>query len=91
MVCGFSILSACSSKDLPEQVQPQPVQQTISPTDLPAADPTDIPTALPTKAAVEVEQVVEKPSIKTKLEATDPGSVSLINGRPTFVEFFAFW
>ena len=29
--------------------------------------------------------------VRTKLEATDPGTVSLANGTPTLVEFFAFW
>jgi hypothetical protein len=29
--------------------------------------------------------------VRTALEATDPTTVNLAVGRPTFVEFFAFW
>jgi len=31
------------------------------------------------------------PPIKTALEASDPASVNLVAGKPTLLEFFAFW
>lgn len=92
ILVGFSILSACSSKSPPEQAQPLPspvVQEAVVPTDLPPATSTAIPAFLPTEA--EMEQIVEKPRVKTNIQASNPNEVSLVNGRPTFVEFFAFW
>ncbi|MGW8224298.1 MAG: hypothetical protein ACWGOY_01095, partial [Anaerolineales bacterium] len=31
------------------------------------------------------------PPIKTALEASDPAGVNLVSGKPTLLEFFAFW
>ena len=31
------------------------------------------------------------PTIRTELAATDPATVNFASGRPTLVEFFAFW
>ena len=46
----------------------------------PEAATDSVPTAAPTLRPV-----------RTALEATDPTTVNLAVGRPTFVEFFAFW
>jgi hypothetical protein len=32
-----------------------------------------------------------EPIIRTELAATDPATVDLASGKPTLVEFFAFW
>ena len=51
--------------------------------------------APPTQALVSPQpgQVTEPTAatIRTELHATDPASVNLASGKPTLVEFFAFW
>ena len=56
--------------------------------------PQDTPTNVPEQ--VETEEIVQAAeptlvAVKSALEATDPGSVSLASGGPVLVEFFAFW
>jgi hypothetical protein len=53
----------------------KPTTDVASPTAV-SATPTDVPT---------------KKLVKAALEATDPGTVQLVAGKPQFVEFFAFW
>lgn len=59
-----------------------PVEASAAPTvgALTATEPAPLPTDPPPP----------KP-VRSELEATDPTGVSLANGRPTLVEFFAFW
>ena len=54
---------------------------------------TEVPTTPAQAAATDsVSTTVPTPRpVRTALEATDPTTVSLAVGRPTFVEFFAFW
>jgi len=61
-------------------VLPRTQVPTAPPTPAPAAATDSVSTAAPTPRPV-----------RTALEATDPTTVSLAVGRPTFVEFFAFW
>jgi hypothetical protein len=57
-----------------------------------ADDATDAPTVEPTQEEVVVPtEASPKPVLKTALVATNPGSVNLTSGKPTLVEFFAFW
>ena len=49
----------------------------------PAIDPTAVPLAEPSQEAV--------PTAREGLEATDPSAVVFASGKPTLVEFFAFW
>jgi ABC-type Na+ efflux pump permease subunit len=56
----------------------------------------ELPTSSPDEgtiesAIVEPTEEVQKPELKTGLVATDPDSVNLSSGKPTLVEFFAFW
>jgi hypothetical protein len=53
------------------------------------AGPTLQPSVSPI-GSLTVTQAATAP-VRTELEASDPTTVSLANGRPTLVEFFAFW
>jgi ABC-type transport system substrate-binding protein len=71
-------------------------QPAATPTALTApAEPTAIAVASPsTVAATSPATAAVSPTarpLRTALEATDPTTVSLANGQPTLVEFFAFW
>ncbi len=55
------------------------MQPTAAPTEGRSPEPALPPTAGPT------------PTVRPGLEATDPTTVVLASGGPTFVEFFAFW
>lgn len=65
----------------PPTQQPQEGELPISPPDEGTTE----------SAAVEPTEQVQKPELKTGLVATDPESVNLSSGKPTLVEFFAFW
>jgi len=54
------------------------------------AAPSVAPAALPPTAQVVPAQPAA-PTIRTELAATDPTTVNLASGKPTLVEFFAFW
>jgi hypothetical protein len=67
-----------------------------TPTQVALLPPTVVPTApaTPPPAAANDSASTATPTprpVRTALEATDPTTVSLAVGRPTFVEFFAFW
>ena len=67
-----------------------------TPTQAAALPPTAVPSAsaTPAPAAVTDSEATMAPTprpVRTALEATDPTTVNLAVGRPTFVEFFAFW
>jgi hypothetical protein len=67
-----------------------------TPTQVAALPRTEVSTApatpAPAAATDSVSTTVPTPRpVRTALEATDPTTVSLAVGRPTFVEFFAFW
>lgn len=66
-----------------------PPESTATSIPLPATEPTavnnaDVPTPVP------VPQVLVTPR-GDALEATDPRTVTIGNGQPVLVEFFAFW
>ncbi len=52
------------------------------------ASPTEEPEA-PAEPATQAS--TEVPQVRQELSASDPGSVNLASGKPTLVEFFAFW
>lgn len=95
VLLGF-LISACSGGETQElipptattviQVDPEPTQdiEVDSATDTPVAEDTPEAVILPTEEP-------RQPTLKTTLVATDPGSVNLTSGKPTLVEFFAFW
>ena len=60
----------------------------VPPTVVPSAPATSAPEA--TTDSVSTTAPTPRP-VRTALEATDPTTVNLAVGRPTFVEFFAFW
>lgn len=68
------------------QVDPEPRQDAVveSATETPVVGSTPEEVVVPTNES-------PKPELKTSLVATDPGSVNLTSGKPTLVEFFAFW
>lgn len=61
----------------------------------PPASPTPEPAALeataPPPSAPPAESPSATPTARGGLEASDPAAVALGAGRPTLVEFFAFW
>ncbi len=93
------ILAACQSGFVPSA----PAPGTSLSADLP--EPTAEPQAevLPTAAGVVAEDqspTVElgadagqppAPTVRAALAATDPATVNLASGKPTLVEFFAYW
>jgi hypothetical protein len=51
------------------------------------------PKVEPTETAAPEDEpvIIEPPSPRQGLSATDPTTVDLASGKPTLVEFFAFW
>jgi hypothetical protein len=78
------ILSACAPA-LPAATA-TPESQALPPQDTPIIAPEGVETEESGQAAAPTLVAV-----KSALEATDPGSVSLVSGGPLLVEFFAFW
>jgi len=79
-------LVACGSS-----AQPADLPTPAPPTEADAAAP---PTAIPAPASPAEPGIVSiptEPPIRQELAATDPTGVVLGAGRPTLVEFFAFW
>ncbi|HEX9681020.1 MAG TPA: hypothetical protein VGA32_06170 [Anaerolineales bacterium] len=63
----------------PTVVETAVIELAAAPTEEPSPAPALPPTAGPT------------PTVRPGMEATDPTTVVLASGDPTFVEFFAFW
>jgi hypothetical protein len=88
---GLVLLSACAgpvpatpSSDGPGVVEPQAASPTPTSTPVPEDTQDDgEPQAPPAPSAT--------PTARPGLEATDPASVDLSSGKPTLLEFFAFW
>lgn len=83
-------LAACQASPADPSVVP-PDQGTEAPAEAPTAALaalTEEPAA-PALPATEAPTAV--PQVRQELAATDPGSVDLASGKPTLVEFFAFW
>jgi hypothetical protein len=90
---GLVLLSACAgpipsmpSNGGPGVGEPQAASPTSTPTLTPV--PEDVqddgePQAPPAPSAT--------PTVRPGLEATDPESVDLASGKPTLLQFFAFW
>ena len=83
----------CQSAPAPEAAPPEsasPVNPSIpSPNPqqpIPAEPAADVPAPSP-----EVPTQPAAPPVRTELAATDPASVNFASGKPTLVEFFAFW
>lgn len=81
------ILSACqgdrSASESGPPVVEEPTQESISTTESQEKPP------IASATAPVIESLVPTP--REGLEATDPSTVVLASGKPTFVEFFAFW
>lgn len=89
---GAALVAGCTGAAVPTpspepvvELQPEPTEavvveeeQKIEPVPLPTEEVVAPPTS-------------EPPVVKTGLEATDPTTVVLASGKPTLVEFFAFW
>lgn len=99
---GLVLLSACvgSIPSMPSDTVPGAGEQQAPP----AASATPTPT--PEVGAVSPAQTESMqddgepqsppapsatPTVRPELEATDPESVGLASGKPTLLEFFAFW
>jgi hypothetical protein len=84
------LLTACqggpSTTELGPSVVEEPTQESISQIESPEVPTSDSATTPETEASPDVV-----PTPRQGLEATDPSTVVLASGKPTFVEFFAFW
>ncbi len=49
------------------------------------------PTATTQPSAPTPSEAPPTPTLRPELQATDPTTVDLASGKPTLVEFFAFW
>ena len=85
------LIAACQSSPAPttqaEVAQPESAVQQL---------PSEAPANEPQLAAPPVEEEptkadAEPVEVRQDLAATDPATVNLASGTPTFVEFFAFW
>jgi len=84
---GAALLAACTTGS-PAMADTAVPVTAIVPTEAPAVSPSALATV------AEIPAPTEAPTprpVKTALEATDPATVVLASGRPTLVEFFAFW
>jgi hypothetical protein len=93
------VMSACTGTKTQEVVPPTDaigVEVEREPTQGESTDPTTEPTqaaeveSAPEEVSTPTEET-QKPELKTSLVSTDPESVNLTSGKPTLVEFFAFW
>jgi hypothetical protein len=101
LVLFLLILTGCAPAEVvntPTDLNPAAVEsQTpeIAPTDTSRPDVADSVTQpntseqQPTKTPLQTDTLPVLP--KEELQATDPTTVSLASGKPTLVEFFAFW
>ena len=65
-----------------------PAQPAAAPSDTPQPAQEDTPAAPPTNTPLAAQAT---PTLRPELEATDPTTVNLAAGKPTLLEFFAFW
>jgi hypothetical protein len=80
------LLSACGIKAAERTPAPPEPSAALPQVTVPAA------TALsPAPSATGQAQDMATPTARAGLEATDPTGVNLASGKPTLVEFFAFW
>jgi hypothetical protein len=84
------LLTACqgdrpATESAPPVVE-DPTQGSISTQESPEVPAPDSATIPETEASLDVV-----PTPRQGLEATDPSTVMLASGKPTLVEFFAFW
>jgi hypothetical protein len=84
------LLTACSGapQEPAPTATPTPQPSVLPPVEEPAASP------LPPEPTVDnsgFDPLGPSPQGDSQLKASDPNAVSLANGQPTLVEFFAFW
>ena len=84
-ILAMAMLAACTGDSLSVGVTDAGDQPFVS------ATPTSSPEAAPAATEVAAQGAQPSPTLRPGLEATDPASVNLASGRPTLVEFFAFW
>lgn len=84
---GAALLAACATGTPATSDTAVPVTAVL-PTEAPAVSPSA--SAVIAETSAPTEAPTPRP-VKTALEATDPTTVVLASGRPTLVEFFAFW
>ena len=94
------LAAACQSaapppvQDVPAQSDTAELQPSAGAPESAQAPPTEAPEPQSslTMPAVPVEvEIPGRVGASQGLAATDPATVNLANGSPTFVEFFAFW
>ena len=87
------VVSACASATpAPVQAPPDQAAEQDQPEPNEAAESEPVVEAPEATVAVEPTAEVAPPvEVRQELAATDPATVNLANGSPTFVEFFAFW
>jgi hypothetical protein len=97
LLAGALLLGACAGAGVvgePPTATVTPASSTATPTPLPAsqteAEGTDQADVDPTPTATPSPPPAT-PTARPNLEATDPTTVTLGAGRPTLIEFFAFW
>ncbi len=92
VIVGALALLAVACQSSEEQVVP-PAQPATEAATFPQESEAPAPTSEPISPAEQVPAApVEAPvKVREGLAATDPATVNLANGTPTFVEFFAFW
>ena len=86
-------VSACASATpAPVQATPDQAVEQDQPEPTQAAEPEPVVEAPEATTVVEPTAEPAPPvEIRQELAATDPATVNLASGTPTFVEFFAFW
>jgi hypothetical protein len=89
---GLVLGAGCSGASVPTQLPEPVVELQPEPTEaIVVEEEQKIETApLPTEVVI-APPASEPPVAKTGLEATDPTTVVFASGKPTLVEFFAFW
>ena len=94
IVGALALLAAACQTAPPSAVQVDlPAQPATEPATFPQESEAPAPTSEPISPAEQVPAApVEAPvKVREGLAATNPATVNLANGTPTFVEFFAFW
>lgn len=87
LVLAMGMLAACAGDSPVPDIGDHPATSTATPEPAPAA--TEIMTDEGDLQSPPVPSAT--PTLRPGLEATDPASVDLASGKPTLLEFFAFW